>query len=114
MPREFKRAERIAELIRRAVAPILSELGRGRCDGLLSVTAVKVSSDLKNATVFVSCLLPMDDPRALIRELMHHAGAIRLQVAHATALRFVPAISIRYDSSLADAARMNKLLDSLP
>ncbi|MCC6203032.1 MAG: 30S ribosome-binding factor RbfA [Gammaproteobacteria bacterium] len=114
MPREYNRAERVAELIRRAVAPIMGELGRGRCGGLLSVTAVTVSPDLKNATVFVSCLRPLDDPRALIRDLMHHAGAIRQRVAHATALRFVPAITIRYDSSLADADRMNQLLDSLP
>lgn len=113
MPREFKRAERVAELIRRAVAPMLGELGRGHCDGLLSVTSVTVSPDLKNATVFVSCLQPRDDARTLIRELMRHAGAVRQHVAQSTALRFVPNIEIRYDSSMEDAARMNRLLDSL-
>ena len=113
MPREYKRAERIGELIRRAVAPLLSELARGHGDGLLSVTSVTVSPDLKNATVFVSCLQPQGDARELIRELMRHAGAVRQQVAQATALRFVPSIAIRYDSSMEDAARMNRLLDSL-
>lgn len=113
MPREYKRSERVAELIRRAVAPLMTDFGRAQCDGLLSVTSVTVSSDLKHATVFVSCLKPSVEPRELVRELMHHAREVRHHVAKSTVLRSVPEIVFRYDSSLEDAARMNRLLKSL-
>lgn len=52
---EFSRNERIAEEIKKAASLIINnELKDPRIDGLVSVTRVDVTRDLRHATIFIS------------------------------------------------------------
>lgn len=74
----------------------------------ITVTEVKVSPDLKNATAFV---LPFGggDPGALAQALNHAAPFLRGEIAHALKLRFAPQIRFTADTSFDRAQRLDEL-----
>ena len=75
----------------------------------LTVTEVRVSPDLRNATVFVTPL-GGGDIAVAVKALRHAAGFLRGQVAHEVNLRFAPNLSFEADTSFEHAARIDALL----
>ena len=76
---------------------------------LISVTAVDVSPDLKNAMAFVMPLGGKNAP-VIIEALNRAAGFFRSQVAPELELRHTPKISFRIDNSFDEAERVSRLL----
>ena len=76
---------------------------------LISVTAVDVSPDLKNAMAFV---MPLGGKNTdeVVAGLNRAAGLFRTQVAPELELRHTPKISFRIDNSFDEAERVSKLL----
>ncbi|MGH8478685.1 MAG: 30S ribosome-binding factor RbfA [Gammaproteobacteria bacterium] len=102
------RTLRVAALIQRTLAPLLQAEARERGLGLVSITSVAVSPDLRHAKVYVSALSGgVPDPIALVRR---GAGRYRAHVAKALRLRVVPRLVIVADDTQARAARINALL----
>lgn len=107
-----QRQLRVGEELRHALAAII---GRGgfrdpALDGVqVTVTEVRVSPDLKNATVFV-VPFAKGDPAALAKALDHAASYLRRQVAEATRLRYVPRLRFEPDLSFDRAAAIERLL----
>ncbi len=75
----------------------------------LTITEVRVSPDLRNATVFVTPLGGGDIATA-VKALRHAAGFLRGQVAHEINLRFAPNLSFEADTSFEHAARIETIL----
>ncbi|MEI6558656.1 MAG: 30S ribosome-binding factor RbfA [Rhodospirillaceae bacterium] len=75
----------------------------------LTVTEVRVSPDLRNATAFVTPLGGGELGEA-VKALRHAAGFLRGQVAREMNLRFAPALSFEADTSFETAARIETLL----
>lgn len=104
---------RIGEQVRAALAEII---GRGELrDDLLersiiSVSEVRVSPDLRHATVFVKPLGTTDDDAidvAVIRALGQHKGYLRGQVAKKLATKYTPELQFRRDESFDAGARID-------
>ena len=106
-----RRPDRVAEAIREEIANFLaSEAKDPRITGMVTVTAVEVTRDLRNATVFVS-VMGSDSTRASTFDgLASVAGHLRAHVGRALSLRLAPTISFRPDESIARAARIESLL----
>ena len=106
-----RRADRVAEAIREEVATFLAEdVKDPRIVGLVTVTGVEVSRDLRNAKVFVG-VMGSDAARASTLDgLASVAGHLRARIGRALRLRLAPEISFRLDESLARAARIEDLL----
>ena len=77
----------------------------------ITVTEVRISPDLKNATAFVA-RLGRSDVAALLPALQRAAPFLRTQVAHEMRLRVAPALSFQPDTSLDYAAHVDNLLRS--
>ena len=75
----------------------------------LTVTEVRMSPDLKHATVFVA-RLGRSDVEELLPVLKRAAPFLRGQVAHALQLRFAPDLSFQPDHALEYATKIDKLL----
>jgi ribosome-binding factor A len=108
-PRKARIAEalrlELSEVIRREMRdPRLSE-------GLLSITGVDVSSDLRYATVFVSVLGDDDAKEHVIKALQGASGVLRNELRARKAFKNVPELSFEYDESIARAARIFTLLE---
>lgn len=107
---------RVGEELRHALAHLL-ERGEVRDPGLgtapITVTEVRVSADLRNATAFVIPLgAKADQPetRAAVAALTRAAPFLRHHVARLVRLKFVPTLAFRADASFAEAERIENLL----
>ena len=108
------RVERVGELMRHALADIFS---RGEVlDSALNrhpvtVPAVRMSSDLKLATVSV---MPFGggDGAATLEALNRHRKELRALVAHRINLKFAPDLRFALDPSFEAQARIEAILKS--
>jgi ribosome-binding factor A len=108
-----QRQLRAGELVRHALVEILRE--EDFADPALSgvsvtVTEVRVSPDLRHATVFVEPLGGVHAPE-VVEGLNRHSKFLRGRLGHAIELRFTPALKFLHDESFDEAARMNRLFD---
>ena len=114
MPNENRRPDRVAEAIREEVATFLTEdVKDPRVQGLVTVTGVDVTRDLRHAKIFVSVLGTDTERAATFEGLASVAGHLRSRVGRALRLRLAPEIVFREDQSVAHAARIESLLAGL-
>ena len=78
--------------------------------GLVTVTAVEVSRDLRHAKVFVSVLGSDSQRSATFEGLEAVAGHLRGRVGRALRLRVAPEFEFKNDESIAHAAHIEQLL----
>lgn len=106
-----RRADRVAEAIRVEIATFLGEGAKDpRLVGMITVTGVDVTPDLRHAKVFVSVMGTDPERAATIDALEGMAGHLRSRLARVLSLRVAPSISFRQDESVARAARIEALL----
>jgi ribosome-binding factor A len=114
MPPDHRRSERVAEGIREEVATFLAEDAKDpRIVGLVTVTGVDVTRDLRHAKVFVSIMGSDVERQATLEGLDSAAGHLRSRIGRALRLRVAPEITFRYDESIARAAKIEALLAEL-
>jgi ribosome-binding factor A len=109
-----QRQQRVAELIRHALAEVLSR-GDLQDDVLarhvITIPEVRMSPDLKQATAFVMPLGGKDE-EAVIKALDKNKKVLRQEVARRVNLKFAPDLRFRRDESFDEAARIDALLRS--
>jgi ribosome-binding factor A len=114
MPSESRRAERVAEAIREEVASFLAESVKDpRVRGLVTVTGVEVTRDLRYARVYVSVMASEDERAGTMQGLASLAGHLRARLGRQLRLRTAPEIQFKLDDSIARAARIENLLARL-
>ena len=114
MPGDSRRPDRVAEAIREAVAMFLAEgVKDPRVTGLVTVTGVDVTRDLRHAKVHVSILGTEVERTATMEGLQSVAGYLRAKLGRTLRLRATPELDFRYDDSIAHAARIDSLLEQI-
>ena len=110
MPREFSRSLRLnVQLQRELSALIRSELTDPRVTGV-SVTAVSVSPDLRNARISVSLLGEDAQLNQAVKALNGAGSRLRRGLGHNLKMRYVPALHFVPDSSLREGDRIGVLI----
>lgn len=109
-----QRQLRVGEELRHALAQVLE---RGELhdpavqDTPITVTEVRTSPDLKNATAFVVPLGGDDETTKRVLEGLRRAAPfLRHCLAERVQLRYVPALSFAADTTFDDAGRIDGLL----
>lgn len=111
MPREFSRTRRIAELLQRELANIITrELDDPRI-GMVTITGVDVSKDLSLAKIYVTQLEKGGAPDELVAALNRAAGYLRKRLSSRLDLRVTPKLNFKYDSSVERGVELAKLID---
>ncbi len=110
-----QRQLRVGEHIRRRLAEIIDRtpLGEPILEGTpITVSEVKISPDLRNATVFV---MPLGgkDAEAVLAALRRRAKPIRGELGHGLHLRAVPELKFQLDTTFETADHMNRLLTEI-
>ncbi len=104
---------RVGEELRHALADIVARGGLSRdpaLDGLiLTVTEVRVTPDLRTATVFVRALGHKDESK-LAKLLAANVKWLRTELAKRVRLRAVPELRFRTDESFDTASHIDTLL----
>jgi ribosome-binding factor A len=110
-PKDSRRPDRVAEAIREEVASFLQEGAKDpRIIGLVTVTGVDVTRDLRHAKVFVSVMGSDAERAATFDGLESVASFLRTRIGRALRLRVAPEIVFQTDESVARAARIEQLL----
>ena len=111
MPPDHRRADRVAAAIREEVASFLAtDLKDPRVVGLVTVTGVDVTRDLRHANVYVSVMGTDAERAATFEGLESVAAHLRSRIGRALRLRLAPEIVFKPDESIARAARIESLL----
>lgn len=105
---------RVAELVRHAMSELLA---RGELNDpvlethVVTVPRVKMSPDLKLATIYV---MPLGgaDSAPVLAALARHAKFLRGEVARKINLKFAPDVRFRIDETFDEAAHIDQLLNS--
>jgi ribosome-binding factor A len=109
-----RRPDRVAEAIREEVAQFLADgVKDPRVRGLVTVTGVDVTRDLRHAKVFVSIMGDDSARKETFEGLEGVAAYLRGRVGRALRLRGAPEIEFKHDASVAHAARIETLLEQL-
>ncbi len=114
MANEGRRPDRVGEAIRVEVATFLAEGAKDpRVTGLVTVTGVDVTRDLRHAKVYVS-IMGTDAERTSTLEGLASIGThLRGRIGRALRLRVAPELDFQLDRSIASAARIETLLAQL-
>ena len=109
-----QRQQRVAELVRHALAEVL---GRGDIQDpvlnahVITIPEVRMSPDLKLATAFVMPLGGKDE-NAVLKALDRNKKVLRQEVARRVNLKFAPDLRFLRDETFDEAARIDALLRS--
>src|ERR1051325_2160723 len=109
-----QRQLRVGEELRHALAQLLrpGELRDPALrDANITVTEVRVSPDLKNATAYVMPLAAANADE-IMNGLRRSAPYLKAMLARSVALRQAPNIAFAYDTAFDSAARISELLHS--
>lgn len=106
-----RRPERIGEQLREELSLIVSGELKDPRVGLVTVTQVKLSPDLRNARVFVSSLGPDEEVGKSLEALRSAAGFIRWRLGRSLHLRHTPQLHFVFDRAVRTAFRIEEILD---
>ena len=125
-PRKYPRTARVNEVVREVIAEELERLSDPRL-GLVTVTGVDVSADLRHATVYYSALVATgrrgggepvlttsDDTRAATQSALRAAAPhMRAALGRQVRMKYVPELVFREDPAVAQGERVDQILRDL-
>lgn len=107
------RAQRLAEEIREEVAQIIGGEMKDPRLGLVTVTRVDLTADLRTARVLVSVLGDAKERAKSLGILRRAAGFVRRQLGQRLGIRYTPEVVFLYDQGLDNSERVARLLDEV-
>lgn len=112
MPRGFSRTRRVEEQIRRELAELIRRHVKEPGLGILSISEVRVGSDLGLARIYISLL---EDDQEIIHFTMdvlsRYAPKLRHLLDKRMHIRIVPQLKFIYDDLIQRGNRMNQLIN---
>ncbi len=112
MKRGYERTQRVADLIQKALAPMLLEAAPDHQFSLVTITGVEMSRDLSYAKIYVSVLLDdSEEIKKMVTALNRSAKSLRYRLAQSVSLRIAPELKFVYDESTARGFRISTLIN---
>ncbi len=112
MSTNFKRTDRIAEMIQRKLSQIIpQEVRDPRLKGFITISAVKVAADLCHAKIYFTIF---DENKSLATTILNAAASyLRSALARSITLHTVPQLHFIYDESIEYGERLSRLIDNV-
>ena len=111
--RDFKRTDRVSAELRREIGLLVHAAVRDHALPSVSVSDVEVTKDLDWATVWVTALMPERSAEA-VKGLKELAPEFRRALSRSMRLRRVPELKFKYDESVDNGERIERLLRENP
>ena len=107
------RVRRVAELVRRELSSLIVRDFADYGIGIVSITAVDMTRDLRKAKVYVTAFDDGQDEEEIVGILKDNVSVMRKTLASRLELRRVPELDFYYDSSVQRGARLSKIIDGI-
>ena len=105
------RRDRVSEEIKHQVSIILQRDIRDSRIGLVTITKVDMSPDLKSADIFFTSIREEGGSEDVLRALRVSAGLIRRLLSKQIRIKFLPRINFIYDDSGKTGNRIDEIID---
>lgn len=113
MAKDNPRAKRLGEQIQRDLTELLRREVKDERIGNVTITAVKVSGDLRTARVYY-LVFGKEGPDPKVQQgLTSAAGFLRNALSKALMIRYTPILTFELDTSIEHGVRLTQLIDSL-
>lgn len=113
MPSNSNRMNKIDEELKKEISTIIStELKNPHLTGLISVTKVKTTPDLRFARVYVS-MINEKSKKENLSILKQSSGYIRSGIAKRVNLRTTPELIFEFDESMEYGSRIDEILKTI-
>ena len=107
------RTERIEEEIKKVASHVIDqELKDPRLSGLISITKVSVTKDLKYCKIFVS-ILGSQDIDETMKALKSGAGVVRKAIGDNIRMHSTPEVKFEFDDSLEYGEKIQRIIKDL-
>jgi len=110
---DHRRADRVGDLILKELAYLLQRKVKDPRLGVITLTRVQVSADLRHARVFYSVFATDEIKVTVAAGLEQARGYVKRELGRRLQLRHVPDIDFCYDDSLDYGSRIHRLLMDL-
>ena len=109
MPR---RIDRVNELLRSEISFLIArQIKDPRVAGVISITEVSASNDLRSARVYVSVMGQEPEQRAALEGIRSAASFLRRELRERVNLRHTPHLTFQLDDSIEEGDRVLRLMD---
>lgn len=108
----YKRSERVAELIQQHISKIIQELDISEL-GFVTITGVKLTDDLLDAKVYYSIIGSEEKIKDSTKILNTLLPEIRHQIARRINLRRTPVITLIFDKTPEHANKIFEILEKI-
>jgi ribosome-binding factor A len=108
----YKRSARVGDLIREEVADIIMNRIKHKTLGFITVTAAKVSDDLRHATIYISVLDEKESKRTL-RKINSSAPFIRSELGKRLKMKHIPSLRIVNDEAIEYGRKIDDIFDQI-
>ena len=103
------RIGRINEEIQRELASLIPNVKDPRVSGMISVTAVNTTPDLRYSKIYIS-VLDKNDCTQVLKGLKSASGYLRRELGRALQLRYTPELTFVQDDSIDKGAHILEML----
>lgn len=116
MPREFSRADRVADQIQRELAQLIQREVKDPRLGMINISEVRVTRDFGYADIYITLLsaeeLSEDSEQVQTSlEVLHRAsGFLRGHLGKSMRMRVVPQLRFRFDRLAGQSRHMESLI----
>ena len=107
------RANRVGEQMKKELTDIIGRKLKDPRIGFVTVTDVRVTGDLQQATVYISVLGNQEQKENTLIGLAKASGFIRSEIGKRIRLRITPEITFEWDESLEYGQRIETLIHQL-
>lgn len=107
------RTEKVAEEIKHQIAGVLTKDLAELSLGLVTVTKVRVATDLKNAKIYLSFIGNKEPAEACIEKINNRKKHIRMHLSSKIHLRFIPELAFYHDDTIEYANRIDELIKEI-
>ncbi|MFH1686706.1 MAG: 30S ribosome-binding factor RbfA [bacterium] len=109
----YSRADRIAEEIRKTVGGHWDAEMAEHSPGMVTFTYVRLSKDLRHATIYYSFLSKEENNEAVADYIQAKSKQLRQVVGSQLRVRHVPELTFKYDPSIQEGVRIEQLLNEI-
>lgn len=112
MSNDFKRTDRIAEMMQRKLAQIIpQEIKDPRLPAFITISAVTVTKDLAHAKIYFTAF---NDEHGHAESILNAAASyLRTALARTLTLRIVPQLHFIHDESIEYGRNLSRLIDKV-
>ena len=109
-----RRTDRINEQLREEISMLLTrQIKDPRLDGVISITRVVSSADLRSARVYISVMGNQETKQSALAGIQSAASFLRRELRDRINMKHTPFLSYELDDSLAEADQLLRLMNQV-